>query len=65
MEIDSRKLDHFPSIFQLKLDSWNQLDENTLIELNMEEIVNLVHAKIEYRLLHNECNQGLGKIFAK
>jgi Group II intron, maturase-specific domain len=65
LETEPTELDHFPSVSQLKLDAWNRLDKTPSIEICMTEIVKLAHANVEYRLLHKECNQSLGKTSQK
>ena len=55
------ELDHFPSISELKFNAWADFKEKYSENLDFFKLAQNVHKKVEYRLLHKECNQLLGK----
>jgi len=61
LDNESVELDHFPSISELKFNAWADFKEKFAENLDFSKLAQDVHKKIEYRLLHKECNQLLGK----
>jgi len=61
LDNESVELDHFPSISELKFNAWADFKEKFSENLNFSKLAQDVHKKVEYRLLHKECNQLLGK----
>jgi len=61
LAIDQVELDHLPSLSQLKFNTWENLEKDCSKKLDLSEIIETVHATVEYRLLHKQCNQLLGK----
>lgn len=61
LEIDQVELDHLPSISQLKFNTWERLEKDFLKNSSLFEVIETAYATVEYRLLHKQCNQLLGK----
>jgi hypothetical protein len=61
LDNESVELDHFPSISELKFNAWADFKEKFSENLDFYKLAQDVHKKVEYRLLHKECNQVLGK----
>lgn len=53
LENEQVELNHFPSISELKFNTW--------VNLDFSKLAQDAHKKVEYRLLHKKCNQLLGK----
>lgn len=61
MENELIELDHFSSVSELKFNIWADLAERFSENLDFSKLAQDAHKKVEYRLLHRECNQLLGK----
>lgn len=56
LDNESVELDHFPSISELKFNAWTDLKEKFSENLDFSKLAQDAHKKVEYRLLHKECN---------
>jgi hypothetical protein len=61
LDNEAVELDHFPGISELKFNAWADFKEKFSENLDFFKLAQDVHKKVEYRLLHKECNQLLGK----
>jgi len=61
LDNESVELDYFPSISELKFNAWVDLKEKFSENLDFFKLAQDAHKKVEYRLLHKECQQLLGK----
>lgn len=61
LDNESVELDHFSSISELKFHALADFKEKFSENLDFFKLAQDVHKEIEYRLLHKECNQLLGK----